>query len=142
MAITHFTPQLISRGSGAARAVAAYALRAHGASGGGADGRLFRKRGLRYEEFLLPPDAPQWARELIADRSVAGAAEAFWNAIEAFEKRSDAQLAKEFIIALPVELTIDQNVALVREFVATQVLARDRLPTGFSMTSRAIRTST
>ena len=31
---------------------------------------------------------------MIADRSVAGAAEAFWNAVEAFETRTDAQLAK------------------------------------------------
>lgn len=85
------------------------------------------KRGLRHEEFLLPPDAPQWARSLIADRSVAGAAEAFWNSVEAYERRSDAQLAKEFIIALPVELSVDQNIELVREFVATQILARGQV---------------
>ncbi|WP_029084649.1 Ti-type conjugative transfer relaxase TraA [Bradyrhizobium sp. th.b2] len=129
MAITHFTPQLISRGSGRSAVLsAAYrhcARMEHQAEGRTVD--YSTKRGLRHEEFLLPPDAPQWARELIADRSVAGAAEAFWNAIEAFEKRSDAQLAKEFIIALPVELTVDQNIALVREFVATQVLARGQV---------------
>ncbi|WP_027584510.1 MobA/MobL family protein [Bradyrhizobium sp. Ai1a-2] len=129
MAITHFTPQLISRGSGRSAVLsAAYrhcARMEHQAEGRTVD--YSAKRGLRHEEFLLPPDAPQWARELIADRSVAGAAEAFWNAIEAFEKRSDAQLAKEFIIALPVELTIDRNIALVREFVATQVLARGQV---------------
>ncbi|UPU01711.1 Ti-type conjugative transfer relaxase TraA (plasmid) [Bradyrhizobium barranii subsp. apii] len=129
MAITHFTPQLISRGSGRSAVLsAAYrhcARMEHQAEGRTVD--YSTKRGLRHEEFLLPPDGPQWARELIADRSVAGAAEAFWNAIEAFEKRSDAQLAKEFIIALPVELTVDQNIALVREFVATQVLARGQV---------------
>lgn len=129
MAITHFTPQLISRGSGRSAVLsAAYrhcARMEHQAEGRTVD--YSTKRGLRHEEFLLPPDAPQWARELIADRSVAGAAEAFWNAIEAFEKRSDAQLAKEFIIALPVELTVVQNIALVREFVATQVLARGQV---------------
>src|SRR5690606_13249822 len=59
--------------------------------------------------------------------TVAGAAEAFWNTVEAFEKRSDAQLAKEFIIALPVELSREQNIALVRQFVLEQVLARGQV---------------
>ncbi|MHC2668079.1 Ti-type conjugative transfer relaxase TraA [Bradyrhizobium diazoefficiens] len=129
LAITHFTPQLISRGSGRSAVLsAAYrhcARMEHQAEGRTVD--YSAKRGLRHEEFLLPPNAPEWARALIADRAVAGAAEAFWNAVEAFEKRSDAQLAKEFIIALPVELTVDQNVALVREFVETQVLARGQV---------------
>ena len=129
MAITHFTPQLISRGSGRSAVLsAAYrhcAKMEHQAEGRTVD--YSGKRGLRHEEFLLPPDAPKWTKDLIADRSVAGAAEAFWNAVEAFEKRSDAQLAKEFIIALPVELTIDQNVALAREFVESEVLARGQV---------------
>lgn len=129
MAITHFTPQLISRGAGRSAVLsAAYrhcARMEHEAEGRTVD--YSAKRGLRHEEFLLPPGAPEWARALIADRSVAGAAEAFWNAVEAFEKRSDAQLAKEFIIALPAELNADQNIALVREFVETQVLARGQV---------------
>lgn len=95
-----------------------------------AEGRVVdysAKRGLAHEEFRLPSEAPDWVRALIADRSVAGAAEAFWNAVEAFERRSDAQLAKEFIIALPIELTRDQNIALVQEFVEAQVLARGQV---------------
>jgi Ti-type conjugative transfer relaxase TraA len=129
LAITHFTPQLISRGSGRSAVLsAAYrhcARMEHEAEGRTVD--YSAKRGLRHEEFLLPAAAPDWARALIADRSVAGASEVFWNAVEAFEKRSDAQLAKEFIIALPVELTVDQNIALVREFIGTQVLARGQV---------------
>jgi Ti-type conjugative transfer relaxase TraA len=82
------------------------------------------KRNLAHEEFLLPPGAPDWARALIVDRSVTGAVEGFWNKVEAFEKRADAQLAKEFIIALPVELRREQNIALMRQFVFEQVLAR------------------
>lgn len=129
MAITHFTPQLISRGSGRSAVLsAAYrhcARMEHEAEGRTVD--YSAKRGLRHEEFLLPAGAPEWARALIADRSVAGAAEVFWNAVEAFEKRSDAQLAREFIIALPAELSVDQNIALVREFVETQLLARGQV---------------
>ena len=129
MAITQFTPQLISRGNGRSAVLsAAYrhcARMSHEAEARTVD--YSRKQNLAHEEFLLPPDAPDWVRALIADRSVAGAAEAFWNAVEAFEKRSDAQLAKEFIIALPVELSKEQNVALVRQFVFEQVLARGQV---------------
>lgn len=66
-------------------------------------------------------------RALIADRSVAGAAEAFWNKVEAFEKRSDAQFAREAIIALPVELTTEQNIVLMRAFVAQEILSRGQV---------------
>ncbi len=129
MAITHFTPQLISRGNGRSAVLsAAYrhcARMEHEAEARTVD--YSRKGNLSHEEFLLPPDAPDWVRTLIADRLVAGAAEAFWNAVEAFEKRADAQLAKEFIIALPVELSQEQNIALVRQFVFEQVLARGQV---------------
>ncbi len=125
LAITHFTPQLISRGDGRSAVLAAAyrhcARMEHEGEARTVD--YTAKRGMVHEEFLLPPDAPEWARAMIADRSVAGAVEAFWNTVEAFEKRADAQLAKEFIIALPVELGTAQNVALMREFVANHILS-------------------
>lgn len=129
MAITHFSIQVISRADGrSALLSAAYrhcAKMTHESEGRTAD--YSNKPNLGHEEFLLPPDAPQWARALIADRTIAGAAEAFWNAVEAFETRSDAQLAKEFIVALPVELTKEQNIALMRQFVFEQVLPRGQV---------------
>jgi Ti-type conjugative transfer relaxase TraA len=129
LAITHFTPQLISRGDGRS-AVLSAAYRHCARMDHEAEARTVdysNKRNLAHEEFLLPPDAPDWARALIADRSVAGAVEAFWNKVEAFEKRADAQLAKEFIVALPVELSQAQNIALFRQFVFEQVLARGQI---------------
>lgn len=129
MAITHFTPQLIGRSSGRSAVLAAAyrhcAKMTHESEGRTVD--FTHKGNLGHEEFLLPPDAPQWAHALIADRSVAGAAEAFWNRVEAFEKRQDAQFAKEFIIALPVELSKEQNIALMRQFVLEQVLSRGQV---------------
>ena len=129
MAITHFSIQIISRADGrSALLSAAYrhcARMTHESEGRTVD--YSNKGNLGHEEFLLPPDAAQWARALIADRSVSGAAEAFWNAVEAFEKRSDAQLAKEFIVALPVELSKEQNIALMRQLVLEQVLARGQV---------------
>ena len=129
MAITHFTPQLIGRGSGRSAVLAAAyrhcAKMEHEAEARTVD--YSGKRGMVHEEFALPSGAPAWVTALAADLSVAGAAEAFWSRVEAFEKRADAQFAKEFIIALPVELTLDQNVALMREFVETQVLERGQV---------------
>lgn len=129
MAITHFTPQIIGRADGRSAVLsAAYrhcAKMEHAAEARTVD--YSGKRNLAHEEFLLPADAPKWAREMIADRSVAGAAEAFWNKVEAFEQRADAQFAKEFIIALPVELSKAQNIALVRQFVHEQVLGRGQV---------------
>ena len=40
-----------------------------------------------------------------------------WNAVEANEKTKDSQLAREFIVALPVELDKRQWIGLVSEFI-------------------------
>jgi Ti-type conjugative transfer relaxase TraA len=126
VAIAHFSASIVSRGSG--RSVVLSAAYRHCAKMDyEREARTIdytRKQGLVHEAFVLPADAPQWARALIADRSVAGASEAFWNRVEAFEKRSDAQLARDLTIALPLELSAEQNVALVRDFVEKHVLAK------------------
>ncbi|TIQ37257.1 MAG: Ti-type conjugative transfer relaxase TraA [Mesorhizobium sp.] len=126
MAIAHFSVSIVSRGDGRS-AVLSAAYRHCAKMDYEREARTIdyrAKQGLVHEEFLLPADAPQWARKLIADRSVAGAAEAFWNKVEAFEKRVDAQLAKDLTIALPLELSAEQNIALVRDFVERHILAK------------------
>ncbi|THK33901.1 Ti-type conjugative transfer relaxase TraA [Ensifer sp. MPMI2T] len=125
MAIAHFSVSIVSRGDGRS-AVLSAAYRHCARMDYEREARTIdytRKEGLLHEEFRLPADAPDWARRLIADRSIAGASEAFWNKVEAFEKRADAQLAKDLTIALPLELTAEQNIALVRDFVGKHVLA-------------------
>jgi Ti-type conjugative transfer relaxase TraA len=81
-----------------------------------------RKQGLLHEEFSLPTDASHWVRSLVADRSVSGAVEVFWNKVESFERRADAQLARDLTIALPLELSAEQNIAVVRDFVEKHIL--------------------
>ena len=126
MAIAHFSASIVSRGDG--RSVVLSAAYRHCAKMEyEREARTIdyaRKQGLVHEEFVLPTDAPNWVRSLIADRSVSGAVEAFWNKVEAFEKRSDAQLARDLTIALPLELTPEQNIALVRNFVEKHILAK------------------
>ncbi len=65
-----------------------------------------RKQDVVHKEILLPENAPEWMR----DR------ETLWNHIEEIEKRKDARLAREVQIALPRELTLEQNQELAREF--------------------------
>lgn len=39
-----------------------------------------------------------------------------WNAVEQIEKSSKAQLAREYEVALPVELSREEQIKLVRDF--------------------------
>lgn len=43
--------------------------------------------------------------------------EQLWNRAESAEIRADAQVARKIMLALPQELTIEQNTQLVKEFV-------------------------
>ena len=72
-----------------------------------------RKHGLVYENVYLPSHAPpEWK-----DRSV------LWNAVEEAEKTKDSRLAREIIVALPIELTLDENIALLENYVQSQFVS-------------------
>src|SRR3546814_12275651 len=68
---------------------------------------------------MLPTDAPEWA----ADR------ERLWNAAELAETRKNATVAREYEIALPVELSADERrelaLGLVREISERHGVAVD-----------------
>lgn len=120
MAIMFVRAQVIGRGAGRS-VVSAAAYRHRTRMMDERAGTQFRYEGgaaeLIHEELALPAETPAWLRKAIDGRSVAGASEALWNAVEAFETRVDAQLAREMIFALPEELSRKENIALVREFV-------------------------
>jgi ATP-dependent exoDNAse (exonuclease V) alpha subunit len=123
--VPHFSVTIVSRGEGRS-AVLSAAYRHCAKMDYEREARTVdytRKQDLLHEEFVIPADAPQWLRTMCADRSVSGASEAFWNKVEAFEKRVDAQLAKDVTIALPIELSSQQNIALVRDFVERHILS-------------------
>ncbi len=126
MAVPHFSVNVVARGSGRS-AVLSAAYRHCAKMEYEREARTIdytRKQGLLHEAFVIPADAPQWLRAMISDRSVSGASETFWNTVEMFEKRTNAQLAKDLTIALPVELSAEQNIALMREFVERHVTAK------------------
>lgn len=80
----------------------------------GLDHNYTRKNGVLHSEIIAPDDAPDWMK----DRA------ALWNAVEAVERRKDAQLAREIQLSLPHELTEDQNRNLVLEFVQSHFVDR------------------
>lgn len=69
-----------------------------------------------YHEVLLPEGAP----------SALASSDALWNAAEAMEKRKDAQLAREIVLALPanVELDHDDRVELARSFAIAHFVSK------------------
>ena len=127
MAIMFVRAQVISRGAGRS-IVSAAAYRHRARMMDEQAGTSFSYRGgaseLAHEELALPDDIPAWLKSAIDGKSVAGASEALWNAVDAFETRADAQLARELIIALPEELTRAENIALVREFVRDHLTSK------------------
>ncbi len=79
---------------------------------------------LVHEELALPDQTPEWFRTLIDGRNVAGASEALWNAVEAHETRVNAQLAREIVLALPSELSREENIALVQGYLEQAFTSR------------------
>ena len=109
MAIYHMQAKVVSRGSGRS-AVAASAYMSCSRMYNDYDDiqhDYTRKHGLIYQEVMLPPIAPsKWI-----DR------EQLWNAVEETEKTKDSRLAREFVVALPVELDKDSNISLLQDFI-------------------------
>jgi len=108
IAIYHLSIKIISRGKGKS-AVAAAAYRAGETITNEYDGITHdytRKGGIVHNEILLPDHAPAE----YANRA------SLWNTVEKIERYKTAQLAREIEIALPAELTREQNVSLVRSY--------------------------
>lgn len=114
MAVYHFSLKQIRRSAGQS-AIASAAYRAGErlySEYYGETSDYTRKGGVLYTEILLPLNAP----EAYCDR------QSLWNAVEKSEPHPRAQLAYSFDMALQNELTMQENIALVREFVKTQLV--------------------
>ncbi len=116
MAIYHLNANVISRGRGQS-IVAAAAYR----SGTrlrddryGSTHDYTAKRGGAHAEIMAPAGAPDWVR----DR------EALWNRVESAELRKDSQLARAIEVGLPVELSADQCLVLVRDYIARTFVSK------------------
>ena len=109
MAIYHLEAKVVSRGAGRSACAASAYLSCSAILNeyDGVQHDYTRKKGLVWREIFLPEYAPQeWQ-----DRAV------LWNAVEENEKTKDSRLAREFVPALPVELTKDQWQELLSDFI-------------------------
>ncbi len=125
MAIYHLSAQIIGKGAGrSAVAAAAYRHCAKMEREETAEEIDYsRKGGNAHSEFVVPDGAPAWIARVAQTHTAAEASAFFWNAVEQAEARKDAQLMREIVLALPNELTREQNIALVRDFVAQELSA-------------------
>ncbi len=67
-----------------------------------------------FKSILLPPNAPK----AYAERQT------LWNAVDAAESRENAQTARRFIISLPKELTLEDNIRLIQDYCQAQFVDR------------------
>ena len=115
MAIYHLEAKVVSRGAGRS-AVAASAYLSCSRLYNDYDGiqhDYTKKQGLVWQQVFLPEYAPQeWK-----DR------EKLWNAVEEVETAKDSRLAREFVVALPIELSRKQQVELLQEFIQEQFVS-------------------
>ena len=115
MAIYHLEAKVVSRGTGRS-AVAASAYLSCTNILNDYDGvrhDFTRKKGLVWQDVFLPEFAPpEWK-----DRGV------LWNAVEENEKTKDSRLAREFVPALPIELTPAQWQDLLTDFIQNSFVA-------------------
>ena len=116
IAIYHCNISIVSRGKGKS-AVAAAAYRSGEKLTNEWDGMTHdytRKGGVVHTEIMLPPHAPP----SFSDRST------LWNSVELYEKAGNAQLAREIDAALPIELSREEQIRLVREYCSSQFVSR------------------
>ena len=107
----HFSVNIISRGKGKSAVASATYISGEKIKNewDGVTHDYTRKQGVISKEIFLPDHAPKEYK----DRKT------LWNSVELFEKNSNAQLARNFIISLPKELSIEENKKMIEEYIQT-----------------------
>lgn len=115
MAIYHLSVKIIGRSAGRS-AVAAAAYRSGDIITNIYDGITHdysNKQWIEHTNILLPPNAPDSfdCRDIL------------WNSVEKAEKSKDAQLAREIEVALPRELSLNDQIELVEQYIHNNFVA-------------------
>jgi ATP-dependent exoDNAse (exonuclease V) alpha subunit len=112
MSLMYFDVKSVSRGrGGSAVGKAAYLFRERLRDERTGELHDYRARGgLEHAEIFRPATAAEQVADWTRDRST------LWNVAEAAEKRANARVAREYVVALPHELSAQQRLALAREF--------------------------
>lgn len=108
----HLEAKVVSRGAGrSVIAAAAYASCSRLYNDyDGLTHDYTRKQGCLYSEVFLP----QYAPEEWKDRQV------LWEAVESVEKTKDSRLARELVVALPSDLSLDDWKGMLERFIREQ----------------------
>lgn len=112
MTIAFMRYNMISRSTGK-NAVASAAYRSGSRLRDRQSGKIknyTRKEEVKYSEI----DLPKGCTEKYRDR------ETLWNAVEQQSKRKDARLARELIIALPRELSLEDDIKVLQKYIKNE----------------------
>ena len=115
MAIYHLETKVISRGAGRSAVAAASYMSCSQILNDydGVQHDYTRKQGLVWQQIFLPEYAPaEWT-----DRGT------LWNAVEENEKTKDSRLAREFVVALPIEMGKAEWESLLTEFIKDNLVS-------------------
>ena len=117
MAIYRCEAKIISRGKGHS-AVAAAAYRTGTKLRDERAGKIHdyssRTKGVVESVILRPENSPEWTANTAS----------LWNAVELGEKRKDAQLSREFILAVPKELSSKEQFQLSVEWAQSELVSK------------------
>jgi ATP-dependent exoDNAse (exonuclease V) alpha subunit len=117
MAIYRCEAKIISRGKGhSAVAAAAYrtGLKIRDERAGKIHDYSSRTKGVVESVILRPENSPEWTANTAS----------LWNAVELGEKRKDAQLSREFILAVPKELSSKEQFQLSVEWAQSELVSK------------------
>ena len=94
-------------------ASAAAAYRHAQEHGQGLDAYDYRNKiGVQWFGIVAPDHAPEWCRD----------PRLLWSKVDEVEHRKNARLAQEIIIALPHQVSLDDHIAMLREFTTTHCI--------------------
>jgi ATP-dependent exoDNAse (exonuclease V) alpha subunit len=117
MAIYRLEAKIISRGNGHS-AVAAAAYRTGTKIRDERSDKVHdyssRTKGVVQSVILRPENSPEWTAQTAS----------LWNGVELHEKRKDAQLSREFILAVPKELSSEEQFQLSVEWARSELVSK------------------
>ena len=117
MAIYRLEAKIISRGSGhSAVAAAAYrtGTKIRDERMGRTQDYSSRTKGVVASLIVKSANSPEWAAHT----------DSLWNTVEKSEKRKDAQLAREFVLAVPKELSAKEQFQLAVDWVQSNLVSK------------------
>ncbi|WP_019220173.1 Ti-type conjugative transfer relaxase TraA [Bartonella florencae] len=125
MAIAHLQAKIIGAGKSAVVAAAyRHRTRMFDELEGSHTHKYDKDKDLVHSEINIPEYSPKWiTQQLNHLKTNEKKSEWLWNTIQNSE-RANGQLAREIVIALPLELSRNQNISLVREFIKENLTSR------------------